>query len=117
MRKAAFFLALILVFMMPLHVRAASARSARTQPLISYNGTTANCTVDIYGTNISEHLEATIKFWYKNRCLQTWEVSGYGILHFEETVEVTKGNTYRLSVDLAINGDMQPTVSFSKKCE
>lgn len=119
MRRVAALLVLILTLTMSMNVNATSTRSVDTQLYINYNGTTAVCNVDIYGTNSSQHLEATIKFWHKNRCLQTWVVSGYGVLFFTETAEISvaKGSTYRLSVDLAIDGDMQPTVSTSRLCE
>lgn len=76
MRRVAALLVLILTLTMSMNVNATSTRSVDTQPYINYNGTTAVCNVDIYGTNSSQHLEATIKFWHKNRiCI--WQVPAY----------------------------------------
>lgn len=111
---------LVLSVMLSLPLSAnAIERSARVIPSLIFQGTTAISEVCIYGNNCTEQIDATIKLWYRNRCLETWTVSGTGYIMFSgtATVAVEKGKTYRLSVDAAFDGDVQPTVSISKLCE
>lgn len=117
MKKVALLLALVLVLMPPVSVQAVTPRSINTVPTITYSGTQANCVVQIIDSNPSSDIEATIKLWRRNTCLEKWEVSGSGIIIFSDTVTVEKGNTYRLSVDVTVNGVTNPTVTYSKKCE
>ena len=84
------------------------------RPNISYSGNVATCVVNIYGNSTSDHLEATIKLWRGNSCIETWEETGNGYIFFSETATITPGSTHTLTVDLWVNGVAQDRVSFSK---
>lgn len=116
MRKIALLLALVMMVSIPLSVHAATPRTINIRPSISYNGNIATCTARIVGNSTSDHLEATIKLWHGNSCIETWEKTGNGYIFFSETATVTAGNTYTLTVDLAVNSIPQDPVSISKKC-
>jgi len=106
----------LLVFSSPHFVNAAT-RAINIMPNIEFDGTDATCTAYIVGNNASEPIDATIKLWNRNRCIETWTVSGTGYIVFSETILVEDGKIYRLSVDAAFDGVMQPTVSISRTCE
>ena len=114
MRKIALLLALVMLVSIPLSVHAATPRTINIRPSISYNGNIATCTARIVGNSTSDHLEATIKLWRGNSCIQTWEEAGNGNIFFFETAKVIPGITHTLTVDLWVNGVAQDRVSISK---
>ncbi len=114
MRKIALFLALVMLVSIPLSVHAATPRTLTIRPSISYNGNIATCTARIVGNSTSDYLEATIKLWRGNSCIETWEEAGNGYIFFSETATITSGNTHTLTVDLKVNGVAQDRVSISK---
>lgn len=108
MRKIAFVLAIILVLSLPLSVQAAQPRAISIVPRINVNGSTATCTVTAVADNISEHLEATIKLYRGSTLIATWYEDGYGYINFKETKTVLSGYTYKLTVDLTVDGVAVP---------
>lgn len=117
MKIVAFILALIIMLSVPLSAQAATPRILSITPGITYSGSTATCSVRILGNSTSEHIEATIRFWKGNRCLETWQTSGNGFVLFSGTANAIEGNTYQLTVDVTFDGETKPRVSFSKKYE
>lgn len=114
MRKIALLLALVMMVSIPLSVHAATPRTINIRPSISYNGNIAACTARIVGNSTSDHLEATIKLWRGNSCIQTWEEAGNGNIFFFETVKVIPEIAHTLTVDLWVNGVAQDRVSITK---
>lgn len=114
MMKKGLLFALVLVLVIPISVQAASQRTIAAKPCITFTDSTANCTVDIWGNNMSDPIEATIKLWNGGICLKTWKISGAGYINFSETVSAAKGNTYTLTVDASINNVLQPNYSTTK---
>ena len=110
MKKVAFLLALIMMLSAPMPARAATPRTRNIFPGITFCGSTATCTVDIVADSDSDPIQATIKLWRVNTCIETWQTSGYGTVFFTETANVTKGYTYSITVDAIINGVEKPRV-------
>ena len=117
MRKTAMSLAVIMLLLLPMTAYAAMSRSVGIIPRISFSGTTANCSVIITANNGNDEIEATIKLWQGSMCVATWPEDGTGNIIFSDTATVTKGKTYKLTVDVVINGVAQPQASVSAKCE
>lgn len=116
MKKIAMLLAIILLVATPLSVQAATPRLISIIPELSYTGTTANCGVLVSADYTTQEIEATITLWHGNSWIERWEVSGYGYFYWQDTVPVTSGNTYRLSVDVSIDGEDLDQVYISKTC-
>ena len=95
---------------------AASARAASVVPRISFNGTTASCTVFIAADRPTDNIDAVIKLWQGNQCLKTWERSSVGDLAFSGKATVSKGKTYQLTVDVTLAGKKQPRFSVKGTC-
>ena len=110
MKKVAFILALIMMLSAPLPARAATLRDLGIAPEVTFSGSTATCTARILGESASDYIQATIKLWRVNTCIETWQTSGYGVVSFTETANVTKGYTYSITVDAIINGVEKPRV-------
>lgn len=116
MKKIALLLAIALLVAAPLTVQAATPRTITINPGLSYTGTTANCSVSVIGDHMSQEIEATIKLWHGTTCLETWYASGNGYFSWRDTATVTRGNTYRLSVDVTIDDEALDQVYIDKTC-
>lgn len=117
MKKCAMLLAVLLILSIPVTVNAASTRMLSIMPELTFDGTTANCSVAVIGNNTSEDIDVTIKLWHGTTCLETWTASGDGYVFWDDTATVTKNQTYKLTVDVTINGVSKPQVYVESKCE
>lgn len=117
MRKIAMSLAVVMVLLLPVTAHAASSRYIRIYPSLSFDGTTANCSVIVIADSSSDDVEATIELWQGSTCVEIWTESGTGNLIFKDTAHATRGKTYEMTADVTINGAAQPQVSVSAKCE
>lgn len=115
MKKQYLFLSFLLVLTLVVPVQAQTERADYTRATLSFNGTTAQCRVQIVG-NPADDISATIKLWNGSQCIETWQESNTGVLSFFETVSVQKGQSYTLTADYTIAGESQPTLSVSKTC-
>lgn len=116
MKKVALILAIVLVISTPLSVQAAEPRILSIYPGISFNGTTAECSLAVTGDYTTDDIDVVIKLWRGIFCIKTWRVSDEGYLFWSDTVSVTKGKTYDLTVDVTYNGVSKPRVSVSGTC-
>lgn len=116
MRKASILLALLLLVTVFTTAQASPARSLSTNPLLSFAGTTANCSVYIRADNLNDSISATIQLWQGSSCVATWYASGVGSLTHSASKAVTSGLQYTLTVDATINGSSIPRVSTTQTC-
>ena len=116
MKKVALILAIVLVISMPLSVHAAEARILSIYPEISFNGTTAECSLAVIGDYTTDELDVVIKLWRGSTCIKTWSDSGEGYIFWEGTATAVKGKTYTLTADVTINNVTKPRVSVSGTC-
>lgn len=117
MRKCALLLAIVLVLSIPMTAYAATPRMLSIMPELTFDGTTANCSVAVIGNNTSEDIDVVIKLWRGTTCLKTWTASGDGYVFWDDTATVSKNMTYKLTVDVTINGLSKPQVYVESKCE
>lgn len=96
---------------------AASPRVAPVVPSITFNGTTAVCSVLVIADKSSDSIDATIKLWQGNQCIKTWTDSSTGDLDFSGKYGVSKGKTYELTVDVSISGKNLPRYSVQATCK
>lgn len=114
--KRIFVLVVILMLLISLPVYAMTPRAVSINPTLSFSGTVANCKVQIFGNSSTDDIDATIKLWQGNSCIETWTESSIGYLIFEDTTSVIKGKTYKLTVDATVNGRKMSTAYVEKKC-
>ena len=106
-------IAVLLIF--PAHAQSARL-SIRTADL-TFEDSTAQCDVKIYGSSSKDSISATITLWNNNQCIMTWERESNRNLSFSETIAVTQGKSYTLNVEFSINGVPQPKLSSSGICK
>lgn len=92
-------------------------RIAAINPVLSFTDTTANCVVSIYDGSYNTKITAVISLKEGNNCIKSWEESAVGYFYFSDTVSVTRGKSYTLSVDAIIDGKTYPTASTSNTCK
>ena len=99
--------------------KASGARSTGTMQYvktITFNGTTATCTADIYADNPTDRITATMILYNGTRQVDRWVASGTGELSFSFPATVESGVTYRLLVRYSINGVQQTAAETQKTC-
>jgi len=117
MRKRVATLTIIVALLLTVTAAAVTSRGVIVSPSLHYNGTTAVCEVVASGNTADETIFATIKLMHGDEMIRTWYPSAKGILDFSETVEVTRGETYTLTVWVITSTTDMPEVSVSGKCE
>lgn len=106
MRKVSLVLAMVLLLsVLAVPSMAAEPRIVTIVPGISFEGTTATCTVRAVGNNLTDEMEATIRLYRGSTLIATWYAEGNGYIFFSKEKVVTKGYNYKLTVDLTINGE------------
>ncbi len=119
MRKQVLALAMVLAMLMGVAAQATGPmKIPRATPSISFNsnGTQATCTINVYGSNDSAKLNATMTLWRGSTRLNAWSAQGTGQLRITKKVAVISGHTYKLTVDYTINGVKQPQQSTTRTC-
>ncbi len=95
---------------------AATPRVAQVVPNISFNGTTANCSVFIVSDKPNDDIKAVIKLWQGSQCIKTWEEYSTDHLVFSAEATVRKGKNYQLTVDVSLAGKDLPRFSVKGTC-
>ena len=109
--------AIILFVSIPLTAYAAAPRALMISPQLSFNGTTASCSLTVTANSVNDEIEAVIKLWSGSTCLKTWTAEGNGYLFFCEEYNATKNKEYTLTATVTINGVEETTASVSKTCK
>jgi hypothetical protein len=115
MRKIALLLAIVLVVSIPLSVQATTPRT-EIVPSLSFNGTTAKCSVFAAANNTSDYVVVQLKLFQGNKLITQWAKSSNRSVSISENCTVVKGLTYTLTAEVMINGGSYPTRSVSKTC-
>ncbi len=102
-RMIFFLLATVMLPSLILSVAAAEPRDAHYAPNLSFDGTTANCSVSI--TALGKPITATLELWQGSTCIASWSDSATSYLIISEECSVTNGQTYTLKVSGTIDGE------------
>lgn len=117
MKKRCIPLIMLLIFLLVAPANAQAERAASKYAKLTFNGTIARCDVEIATTNLKGNISAVIELWDGNTCINSWEVSGTGIIYFSDsTTTVVKGRRYELTVEYTIDGEIQSPLSTSGIC-
>lgn len=92
-------------------------------PVLSFSGTTATCIADIWADSDAE-ISGTMTLYRvsggRDYYVSSWSLSGTSSVYKKGTCSVTKGETYRLVVDVTVsgsNGTDNISVNTSKTCK
>lgn len=115
MKKVALLLALVLIVSLPLEV-AAATRALSVNPQLSFSGTTAKCVAIVNGDNTSQYIQITMTLMYGNTTVASWSGSGYGYVYLSKTAAAVSGRTYKLVVQVTLDGVVKDPVYVTKAC-
>lgn len=101
-RIVSFLLAAVILTSLGITAAAAESRISQQTPVLTFDGTTANCYVSV--TALGKPITATLELWHGNFCVATWSDSAASRLIISEECTVIKGETYTLKVSGTING-------------
>lgn len=117
MKKRYIPLLMVLIFLLSIPANAQTERTATRYAQLTFNGTVARCDVDISTSNLKGNISAIIELRDGNSCINSWAVSGTGIIHFSDsTTTVVKGRSYELTVEYTIDGKPQTSLTSSGIC-
>lgn len=111
-------LVVLLTLMMSITAQAAGpeARMPSISPSLTFSGTTATCSGTVYADNASDSVSVVVKLWDGSICKGTWTGSGSGSARAKGSVTVTRGKTYKMTIDTTIKGVAQPRQSITRTC-
>ena len=115
MKKVALILVVILALRIPLTAHAAT-RELSISSSLSFIGTTATCKATAVGDNISQHIQVTMKLMYGTIQVASWSGSGYGYVYLSKTATAVSGRTYKLVVQVTLDGVVKDPVYVTKTC-
>lgn len=112
MKKLAALTVLCIFLLSCITAYAAEPRAVTARPILSFNGSTANCEVSVtaYGD-----IDITLSLWQGSTLIDSWSGSGFGSVSMSESCSVTKGKNYTLTVS-GTAGGQTVSGSTSKYC-
>lgn len=108
------FAILLLVLALPAH--AATPYALKAQPYLSFDGTTARCSVTFTGDDSTDEAYLSLTLYQGNTFVNSWSASGTDRVRISETCRVESGKTYRLVLTWFVNGKTKPSLSTTKTC-
>lgn len=105
---------LVFALLLATTVQGLSTRAADIDSDLKFNGTEAICAVVVFSDNDTEKIDVTMKLYQSNTVINTWSETGYGAIDCVKTAKVSKGKTYKLIVEIEINGTAQKPITIEK---
>ena len=118
MRKAiAVIIVILLIFMRVCPAKANEESNSYITSNLSFNGTTAVCSLDVIGCGTYDPIVATVTLKHGNTIVKQWVgLTGTGYLSFSDTAQVVYGNTYTMQVTVCVNGNVIGVGDITKTC-
>lgn len=85
----------------------------RVTPQLSFNGTTATCTLTIH---TDYEVNANLRLYHGTTCIASWPGSGEYLLVISGKCDVVKGETYTLIAYYTINGILTTSPAVTGTC-
>ena len=107
----------VLTFILTIPAFAMQERSPAVMPSLSFNGTTATCTVSVYGDYTTDEIEVDVELWQGKTLVKSWSDEGTEYVDSVRNATVTKGKEYTLKAYATINGRDLPMAYITKTCK
>ena len=95
---------------------AAEPRILAANPNLSFDGTTAECSVSCRGEKTTDKITATLTLYQGNTIVDSWSASGTFRVALSEKCSVKRGSSYKLTLTWSVNGVQQSTTSVTGRC-
>ena len=109
-------LAIVGVFILCASVCAAEPRLSGGYPTLTFNGTTAECSVTCSGEARDDVVEVTLTLYQGDTVVDSWSSSGLYRVLVEGECTVSRGKTYSLEMTWALNGQIQESATITRTC-
>ena len=86
-------------------------------PVLTFNGTTAQCSITCTGNKSTDQVEAKLTLYQGGAYVDSWDGSGKFRASVHGECAVKKGETYTLVLTWSVNGTKQPSASTTKVCQ
>lgn len=116
MKKRVCSIVAVLLLVLSVTVQAVEPRAISPVPVLSFNGTTASCSVDCISTNDNDRIAATMTLSQGGDVVKEWRGTDYGSLFLSGSCSVKRGKAYTLTVSYSVNGVTKPNVSVTGTC-
>ena len=117
MVKKTFPLVVVLFLAMGITVHAeAEPYSMTPTPVLSFDGTTAVCSVRCYGDKSTDQIEASLTLSQGSEVVGYWSDSGTFSVDMSGKCQAESGKTYRLLLTWSVNGKSQQSKSVTATC-
>ena len=116
MRKRILSGALLLVMLAAILSALAGARSVERLPVLSFSGTTVNCSANISGNVSTDTVKISLTLRENGTAVATWNASGTGRASLTKTYAGKSGASYSLTLNYSINGVAQPAATVTQTC-
>lgn len=108
----------LLVFLLQIPVQAAvSPRVSAFAPSLSFDGTTAHCSIYARASKQTDKISVTLELKHGSTSVGYWSESSTSYVIIDESVTVVKGQSYVLTATVTINGVPQASVPISGTCK
>lgn len=94
---------------------AATPRSIRINPQVSFLGQTTKCRAVIMADSSTDKISIVVKLYKNGHCINMWSESGEGTLYFEEESTAFKGCSYRIKEKVSPMYNLPKTILIVKK--
>lgn len=107
---------LILAILLQAPVQAVSPRVDSFAPTLTFDGTTANCSIYVRGKS-TDKISVTLELWRGEERVGYWTDSSTSYVAMDESATVVKGQFYELTATVSINGVLKASVPASGTCK
>lgn len=116
MRKRVFPLVSLLLLTLSLTAHAAEPYALTANPDLSFEGTTAVCSVSCRGEKTTDKIVATLTLYQGNTVVDTWSDSGTFRVALSGECNVKSGVAYKLVLSWSVNGEAQTDLTVTGTC-
>ena len=116
MKRRISILALLLILTLQIPAHAISARTDFFSPSLTFNGTTANCSIYARGAS-TDKVSVTLELRGEEGRVGYWADTDIERVVINESATVIKGHSYELIATVYINGVLQASVPVYGTCK
>ena len=115
MQKRLIPMVIVVLLTLTMMAHAAEPR-AISSPILTFDGTTAKCSVICRGDNTTDKVNATLTLYQGSTFVDSWSGSGTYRVPVSGSAQIKSGKEYRLVLTWSINGISQPSVATTSTC-
>ncbi|MCR5500390.1 MAG: hypothetical protein K6F31_08355 [Acetatifactor sp.] len=106
-----------IVLALSITAKAANESVVIIRPGLSFSGTTATCTLKVFGEYTTDSIVASVTLKHGSSTVKQWtNLTANGYMDFSDTAPVSHGVTYTMQVTVSINGVPYSVADITKTC-